>query len=292
MPKTLLVTGASGFVASHFIPCARRRGYRIRALVRKSTSSEKLGALAKHNCEIVYAGTLKELQRACEGIYGIVNLIGVLHEDGAKARSYARTNNVLKHLLHAAEKEKVKQFVHLSALVKGSSAYAICKRQGEELIKKSNVRYTILRPSLILGPGSEFMNRLRSAITLLPRVPVMGPSQVQPIDVKNVVTYIIKSLEHKISANAIFDIAGPDSVSFEELVILTGRKLHKPVKTLRIPVSLMKLPLKIVDILMAHPPLSTNELQLFRQQKIYAQKAAHQLGVTLTPLSDLIEGAL
>ena len=292
MPKTVLVTGATGFVASNLIPKLAKRGYKIRAFVRKGATQEQLKELILHKCEIVYATNSKQLEEVCEGVYGIVNLAGILNEDASKKRTYKRVNSFIQHLARAAKKQRVEKIVHLSSLTNGNSKYSNAKKKGEQTIIQSKVSYTILKSSIILGKGCDLIKRLKKSIKL-PRVPVFDKGQVQPIYAKDIVRYLIKALEDKRSINSIFEIAGPTSLSYKEFVENIARKMNKPIKTLTVPITLAKIPVKLGDILTAYPPVTSAELNLIQNsQKIYAEKSAHQFGIKLTPLSEMLDKSL
>lgn len=292
MPKTLLVTGASGFVAQHLIPKLAKRGYRLNAVVRKNTSKQKLAFLAKHNCNIFYADLRKSrLDKIFEGVTAIIHLAAVLNEDGLH-RTYSVNTRGTLNLAKEAHMRKIK-FIHLSILSNADNRYVRSRCTAEKIVKKLD-NYTILQSSLILGEGAEFVDRLKKTIRYK-YFPVSDKGQhiLQPIYVGDVVKFVIRALENKNTKNKTYKIAGPQDISFADFVLKFARKSNKQVKIVNMPGSILKIPINITDKLMAKPPITQIEMDLLTNpETIYSQKSAHQLGVKLTNIDKMLDMSL
>ena len=99
------------------------------------------------------------------------------------------------------------------------SEYHKTKWQAEELVRASGIAYTILRPSLIYGPGDQFTLRLAGIIRSSPVLPVIGSgrSKVQPIFIDDVVACIIKAVTSDAFLNEIYEVGGPEQLTYEEV---------------------------------------------------------------------------
>src|SRR5574337_1864296 len=185
----ILVTGGTGFVGSHLIRRLRKEGRSVRALVR---NPEKARTLADLGAEVA-PGDISDavsLEKACAGAERVIHLVGIIQEaPGATFRGVHVEGT--RNLLQAAKKAGVRHFFYQSALgtrAGAKSEYHRTKWQAEELVAASGIPFTILRPSLIYGPGDQFTLRLADIIKLSPVLPVIGSgaSKIQPIYIDDV----------------------------------------------------------------------------------------------------------
>ena len=114
--SVMLVTGATGLVGSHVAEQARKKGFRVRAVVRNPSQSAELAAWG---VELV-AGDMTDrdsLIRAVRGVAVIVHCAAKVGDWGPTEAYRAVNVDGLRHLLEAAEQEtQLQRFVHLSSL--------------------------------------------------------------------------------------------------------------------------------------------------------------------------------
>ena len=171
----ILVTGGTGFVGGHLIRRLRRDALPVRALARHPDSAH---ALIDLGVEVVPGDIADKttIEKAVEGIERVVHLVGIIQE---AAGVTFRTVHVegTRNMVEAARKAGVLHFFHQSALGTrpgAKSEYHRTKWEAEELVRKSGIPFTILRPSLIYGPGDGFTSRLSEVIRRAPVMPVIG----------------------------------------------------------------------------------------------------------------------
>ena len=151
----------------------------------------------------------------------------------AKNREYFKVNvKGLETLLEQCKKCGVKRFLHISTIaVKYRNIshypYAQSKKKAEELVKTSNIAYTILRPTVVLGIGSPMWRNLRT----LGRLPFRlgfddGEGRVQPIYIDDLIDCIKMIVNEDIFFNETYDIGGPEVISVSEFI----RKIHRAFK--------------------------------------------------------------
>jgi len=154
----------------------------------------------------------------------------------------------------AAAAARVRHLVQLSALGAEPDprfAYLASKWSGEQAIKISGIPHTILRSSLVFGPGDGFFVKLAKLIRRTPPftpLPIAGNGRTlfQPIAVEDVARCIALTLERGPS-DATIAIGGPDHLSYEqiidvirhEVVSLPRIKVHVPVFAIRPVAALM-----------------------------------------------------
>lgn len=157
--------------------------------------------------------------------------------------------------------------------------YARAKLHAERAVEISGLPHIVLRPTIVLGPGSPILAAL-SRLALLPAIPIFGTGRtlVQPVHVDDVVSAILAVLERERFTNETIDVGGPEAMPIEELlqqirVARTGRR--GPV--CHVPLGLMLPALHAAEAvgLGSLLPFSVGQLATFR----FPGTAAPQPGV-------------
>jgi uncharacterized protein YbjT (DUF2867 family) len=126
-------------------------------------------------------------------------------------------------LIQAAEDAGVKRLFFLSHVgADRASAYPVLKAKGiaEEFIRRSNLNYTIFRTAIVFGPNDGFTTGLARLMGTLPFffvIPGDGSVQLQPLWVEDLVTCLTWSMDNPETQNHIFDIGGPEYLSFRQV---------------------------------------------------------------------------
>ncbi len=271
----ILVTGANGFVGSHLVERLRRDGVAVRALVRNPSRAEKLRDLG---AEIV-PGNISDpvsLDAAAAGCDRVIHLVGIIQEGRGFTFQSVHVEGTRK-VLAAAKKAGVKQFLHQSALgtkEHATSEYHRTKWEAEKLVRTSGLPYTILRPSLIYGPGDQFTVRLADAIRLSPVLPVIGSgrSKVQPIYIDDVTACIAKAVVSDAFLNRTFEIGGPEQLTYEEVTRAIASALGVKRPTVHMPMFFMKTMAKVAETVLPKPPVTTDQLIMLQEDNVCDMK--------------------
>ncbi len=267
----ILITGANGFVGSHLVERLRKDGIAVRSLVRDPSRARKLADLG---AELATGdiSDLASLEAAAEGCDRIVHLVGIIQEGrGFSFRSIhvEGTRNVLA----AAKKAGTARFFHQSALgtrENAQSEYHRTKWEAEQLVRASGLPYTILRPSLIYGPGDLFTIRLAEMIRLSPVLPVIGSgrSKVQPIFIDDVTACIAKAVTSEAILNRTLEIGGPDRLSYEEVTRAIAAVLGVKRPTVHMPMFFMRTMAKVAEAVLPKPPVTTDQLIMLQEDNV------------------------
>ena len=234
----LLVTGANGFIASHFIRrCSREAGIHVRGCVR-SNERQVPDFVEKHVLGDLSSST--DWRKALSGIDCVIHLAAKVH-DFAHLKTdpsgdYRQVNvDATLSLAQAAIKAGVRRFIYLSSIgVNGENndkpflesdipapknPYAISKLDAEtglrELVKNTQLELVIIRPPLVYG--SEAPGNFNTLTKFLGRgVPLPLKSIVNRrsfIGIENLVDFLIISIKHPDASNEIFLISDGEDVS-------------------------------------------------------------------------------
>ncbi len=293
----ILLTGGTGYVGSHLLARLRRRGEPVRVLTRDPSKYQHLQTgnvgLIKGN---VTDGA--SLRAAMEGVTTVINLVAIIRERPGGVTferiNYGGTVNVVD----AAKAAGVQRIVQQSALgvrPDPKLPYFDTKYRAEEYVRKSGLDYTILRPSVIFGEGDEFVNKLadlvRKPLFILPApvVPVVGDGATpfSPVYIGDFVEAVVGVLDDPATIGQTYELGGPRRIKYEEmmdeLMQATGIRRAK----LHVPVALMKLPVMIMDKVMASPPVAIEQLKMLALDNSTQNNATARLaGRELTDFKD------
>jgi len=266
----ILVTGGTGFVGSHIVKRLYREKMKTRCLVRKGSNVKRLNELG---IELAYGDLTDKgsLKKALEGVETVIHLIGIIVERKGATFEIIHTQGT-RALVNACKDAGVKRLIYISALGSRENArsrYHSTKWEAEQAIIKSGMEYVILRPSIMIGERGEFITMLSGIIQEAPLIPVIGAkSKVQPIYVENTADCVVRSLVEPKISKKIFEIGGPQQMTYRELFLTLSDvlKIKKPV--LGIPIWLMWPAAYILERLMEKPPITTQQLIMLQEDNI------------------------
>lgn len=173
------------------------------------------------------------------GIEAVVNCVGIL-QDAPGESTQAIHADAVAALTKACESAGVRRLIHFSAMGvdrETVSAYSSSKRSGEAAVVASKLDWVILRPAPVMGRqayGGSAAFRGLAALPALPVLPGTGPMQVVQLD--DVVETVLTFLDPRSPSRIALDLAGPDRLSFKDVVGAYRSWLGwPPARTLAVP---------------------------------------------------------
>jgi len=271
----ILVTGGTGFVGSNLVRRLRNDDIAVRALVRDPGRGQALKDIAADIVEGDVSNR-ESLEKAAHGCDRVVHLVGIIQET-QNAKFQTVHVDGTRNVLEAAKNAGVRHILYQSALGTrpgAVSAYHKTKWQAEELVRASNVPYTILRPSLIYGPGDQFTMRLVEMIKHLPVLPVIGSGQsrIQPLYIDDAVSCIVKAITGDSFFNEMLEIGGPDQLTYEELVGAVADALGVYRPTMHMPVFLAKGAARFLETMLTAPPVTSDQLIMLQEDNVCSMR--------------------
>jgi uncharacterized protein YbjT (DUF2867 family) len=274
----ILVTGGTGFVGGHLIRRLRKDGLPVRALARHPDRAQVLVDLGVE----VVPGDIADktsLQRAVEGIERVIHLVGIIQEAPGVTFHAVHVEGT-RNIVEAAHKAGVLHFLHQSALGTrpgAKSEYHRTKWEAEELVRQSGIPHTILRSSLIYGPGDKFTVRLSEILRLSPVIPVIGSgkSRVQPIYIDDVVSCMVKAVTSDAFLNEIYEIGGPQQMTYEEVTIAIAETMGLKRPAFHLPLFFVKPMARTLEAVLPNPPLTTDQLIMLQEDNVCSMRDIH-----------------
>lgn len=226
----IAVAGGTGFIGKVILKKLIARGHHVKALIRPG-SLLKITRFTSTESRYVYYDSPSQLKKSVEDCQVIINLVGIIKETKETSFDFAH-HLIPMSLIQAASDTGVKRFIHMSALGAGgniNTEYFQSKHLGENVVRNSGLDWTIFKPSLVYGPGDHLVTMLAKMIKQLPVFPVVGNGKYQfmPVHVDNVAEGFVQSFEKSETIGKTYDIAGPDKLSYDEIIDTVARALGK-----------------------------------------------------------------
>ena len=271
----VFVTGATGFVGKHVVNellaqgidvhAAARDISRVGAIFGKQVSSVGVDFTNQHSIRKALSTVMPD---------AIVHLIGIISENRSKGITFERVHGGIPRDLYAVAKELgIKKVVHMSALgvhPDAPSEYHKTKLRGEQELRESGLSHTIFRPSVIIGPEQKLFSDMRKFAGIVPVVPLPagGEHRIQPVDVRDIACAFVSSLIKTETDNRVYELCGPETMSFREFLNAVFSIWQKKVLFLNIPKFVMAWAGKVAETIMDNPPISSNLIRMMWKDNV------------------------
>lgn len=250
----IFLAGASGFVGERVLNDLLSAGHEVTALVHSArslmddrSSTEEI-VRANPNVKAVTGDvtSAEEMLRAVPtGTQAIIYLPGLLREFPRKGVTFRAVHvHGVRNLLAAAPQVGAVRWIQMSALgaePNASTKYYRTKWEAEELIRASGLDWTILRPSLIFDDRPRhqhnFVDEIAKAIRMAPFLPILGNGQflLQPVSIDDISQTILQSLSKPETIGKIYEIGGPDKLTYRQVVLTIARAMGAKKPMIKIP---------------------------------------------------------
>ena len=289
--RRVFITGGTGFVGRAVIQALRAEGYAVRCLVRRGSEPDLrgFGAIERVEGDVMARQTLDDGLAGCDAV---VHLVGIIRERPAIGSTFERVHvQGTQNVLGAAAAAGVRRYLHMSALgarAGARSRYHRTKWAAEEAVRSSPLPWTIFRPSIVYGPGDEFVTMLRGMIEGLPVVPVIGSGRqrLQPVPVAQVAQGFARALALEATVKHTYDVGGPDAVSMVELLdMIAGALGRRRRLKVHVPIRLVRPVTQILHRLPGYP-LTPDQLLMLEEDNTCDPSAFFStFGLTPVPLA-------
>ena len=263
--RSILVTGATGFVGAALVARLALDGLAVRAVVRNKAS------LTTAAIDVV---RVSELSAETDWSDALANMDAVIHlaarvhvmTDTANdpLTEYRRVNvEGTLNLANQAAAAGIKRFIFMSSIkVNGEKTvlnpfladdapdpqdpYSISKYEAEQgllrLAAETDMEVTIIRSPLVYGPGvkANFLSMMRwlKRGTPLPFGAIKNKRSLVALD--NLIDLIAICIHHPAAANQIFLVSDDEDLSTTELLCRMGHALDRPARLIRLPAAAIK----------------------------------------------------
>lgn len=220
--RTVLLTGATGFVGSAVRPALMAGGWRVRCMTRNAARARAKAP----RLDWVQADVADEVSttRALQGCQAALYLV---HGIGEGVDYHRREVVAAGKFARAAGEAGVQRIVYLGGVAPEghASEHLQSRLDVGEALRSGPVTTIELRASMIVGYGSLSWLIVRD---LAARLPVMVlprwlKSQTQPVGIDDIVVALVRALDLPVEGSTWFDVPGPDTLSGKAILEETAR---------------------------------------------------------------------
>ncbi len=215
----ILLTGATGYIGGRLLALLERRGVRLRCLARRP---EHLRPRVANTTQVVAGDVLVpgSLPSAFEGVDTAYYLI---HSMGSAGDFERDDRQAAANFSAAAKHAGVRRIIYLGAL--GNPEHSLSehlrsRQETGEVLRASGIQVIEFRASIIIGSGSLSFELIRALVERLPVMvcPKWVATPAQPIAIEDVLEYLLAALDLEEEQSRIFEIGGPDRVSYGDIM--------------------------------------------------------------------------
>lgn len=228
------VTGAFGYTGKYITRLLLKAGKEVITLTGNPHRANDFGGKVK--AYPFNFGDPAALTRSLVGVDTLFNTYWVRFSHGKTTYRGAVENT--KTLIRAAKAAGVRRFVHVSICNPDENsplAYYKGKGELERFLRESGLSHAILRPTVLFGKEDILINNIAWMLRTFPvfAVPGNGRYRMQPIFVEDMAKLAVEAGEK--TDNMVLDAVGPETFTFDEIVRLIGRKIHRPARLIHLP---------------------------------------------------------
>ncbi len=298
--EIVTVFGGSGFLGQYVVRALAKAGYRVQVICRDAEAALFLKPLGDVGQIALLSGDIshpQSWQHLVGGSVAVINLVGKLFSKGGQTFENIH-NRAPSKLAEICREAGVPKFIHVSALGvdhADTSTYAESKLLGENNIRRIFQGVTIFRPSVIFGAEDNFFNQFGQMASISPILPLIGggKTKFQPVYVVNVADAIVQAVARDDMAGKIYELAGPDTYTFKELMQLVLDVTGQKARLVTIPNPIASL-MGAFGSLLPKPPLTMDQVRLLKYHNVAlgTLPGLKELGILPTSAMDVIPGYL
>jgi len=264
------ILGGGGFIGRYLVRNLTKKNYRCIISTRNAFQKGYLKTQATPgSIELINwnPNNFDELKESIKNSDVVINLIGILYET-RKQKFMNIHAGIPEAISKICAQSDVKKFIHVSAIganENSKSLYQRSKFQGEVNALKNFKNTVIIRPSVVCGTEDNFTN-LFSKLSILPVIPVVRINyKFQPILVSDVADAIVRAIEFQDNHGKIYEIGGPQIISFGDMVKSIMRILNKKRFIVEMPMLIAKIQSSLMSLLPITPILTNDQCKILSE---------------------------
>src|SRR5690242_13095767 len=255
------ITGATGFVGSHLATRLDSEGHEVVRLGRRARGNEEIVSVSLDDVDA--------LVNAFAGCHAVAHCAGINRELGEQtfARVHvAATRNVVAAALRAGV-EKIVLMSFLRARPECGSAYHESKWAAEDIVRESNLDYTIIKVGVIYGRGDHMLDHLSHAFHTFPIFALVGLKEqaVRPLAIEDLVHVMRAALIDRRLKRQTIALLGPEEIYLREAARRVAEVVGKQPLMFRLPLWCHRLMAHVFELTMKVPLVSLAQVQILAE---------------------------
>jgi len=288
----ILLTGATGTVGSALLRRLTAAGEPVRCLVR---DPRRLGE-QRVRVQIALGDLANpaSFRNALRGVDTVVHLAASIRDQPRASIEELNAMATLR-LLRAAERAGARRFVFFSAMSAthhSRSRFFRAKALAQEAAEDSRLETAVFCPSIVYAPGDPWLTLLER-FSYLPAIPISGSGRAlyQPIWAEDVADCVIAVLADSGSDRREFELAGPETLSYDDIVRVAMRPTGRRRPLIHVPLPVVRASLRLLRrILGPHVFATWEEAELWEEPMTTRRGTAdaEELGVRPLPMAAVL----
>ena len=262
--NTVFVTGAGGFIGEFTVKELLKQGYSVLGLTRRTPTFD----LSNSKFEWIYGDLMDSniLNKSTERSFAVVHLAAITSERNSTYEESYKINVIgTKNLVESCKRNNIDRIISLSSEStkrEFKGVYAKTKQESDQVVIDSDLRWTIIKPTIVYGPGKKgVFAKLNKNVKSFPIIPIIGNGRYgfYPIYVEDVANAIVSTIKNTKTINKTYDIAGPNRVSFDAIIDGLLDLNNKKALKIHVPICLCKIIARLVSIF-PNPPITMDNI--------------------------------
>lgn len=277
--ELIVVFGGSGFVGRHVVKQLARKGYRVRVPMRRPHLGQDLRVLGDVGQIHLMQANVRfpdSVAAALEGADGVVNLVGVLREQGRQdfQAMHVDAAEAIGAAAKAAGITKVVQVSAIGADARSPAKYGRTKAAGEQAMRAAVPSTVVLRPSIVFGPEDNFFNRFADMAKFSPFLPLIGggKTKFQPVHVQDAADAVVAAIARSDVAGKTYELGGPKVYTFRQLLDFVQATINRKRFYLPLPIFIARpigmLASIVSKIIPIAPPITGDQVDMLKRPNV------------------------
>ena len=257
----ILVTGGTGAMGSVLVRMLAQQQNKVRVLcMLDDPFTARVKEIA---ADIRYADIANkvDIRNVCDGVQTVYHLAAIIISKDEKAFENINVEGT-RNITEEAARAGVGHFIYVSSAsvtYPAPTPYSLSKRKAEEIVKKSGLTYTILRPTLVYGEkGGQEFDMYLDYLKKFPVVPFIGNGVPlkRPVYVEDVNAGLLAVCGNEKTFGKTYNLSGGEAVSMIDFTRLCLKLMgmgHKPI--IHLPIWLCRMIAALMKLIMSDPPL-------------------------------------
>jgi NADH dehydrogenase len=286
LEHSVTVFGGTGFLGRHIVKRLVDESARVRVAVRRPECASLLGISGQ--IEHVHADVRDEtsVANAVAGSDAVVNAVGLYVERGAETFDLVHVRGA-GHVARQARRAGVERLIHISGIgadATSRSPYVRARAHGESAVEEAFDRVTVLRPSVLFGPGDSFFNVLARMARVMPVLPLFGGglTKLQPVHVDDVARALVTALADPMSVGRVYELGGPKAYTYRALVELVLTQIGRGRMLLPVPFPIWEGVAGVMSLL-SRPLVTRDQITLMKHDNVVGDGALSFKDLYLQP---------
>jgi uncharacterized protein YbjT (DUF2867 family) len=293
--QVVTVFGGTGFLGRRIVRHLHASGFAVRIATRHPDPARLPASGNGSDIVSLHADVNDDglVATAVSGAWAVVNAVSLYVERGKDTFQSVHVR-AAERVAELSRRAGVGRLVHISGIgsdARSTSPYVRSRGEGEAAVLDAFPSATVIRPSVMFGPGDAFVTPLLTMIRQMPVFPMFGAgtTRLQPVYVEDVAEAITRILRPP-TAHQLYELVGPNIYTYEELLRTLAAAVGRRPLFLPFPFALWHVVGYLSEFL-PNPPITRNQVELMAMDNVAesARAGFDALRIAPQPIENILQ---